>query len=128
MPAPVRKSTSGPTKRETSKRGARKGALPKRPTARVSEVDGAIAVLANDPEFQRRVAEQMAAGKAAQQLGRAIVELMRGFGAAQRGEAIPIVSEDASRAASDFLSLVEQHNAPVPSDDEVTEMVRSWSA
>ena len=125
MPAPARKTTSGPTKRDTSKRAPRKVTLPKRPTARVSEVDGAIAVLANDPDFQRRVAEQMAAGKAAQQIGRAIVEILRGFGAAQRGE---VVSDDASRAASDFLRLVEQHNTPLPSDDDVTEMVRSWSA
>jgi hypothetical protein len=128
MPAPARKTTSGATKRDTSKRGARTATLPKRSTARVSEVDGAIAVLANDPEFQRRVAEQMAAGNAAQQIGRVIVELIRGFRPTPRGEAIPLVSDDAAQAAFDFLRLVEQHNAPVPSDDEVTEMVRSWSA
>jgi hypothetical protein len=94
----------------------------------VSEVDGAIAVLANDPEFQRKVAEQMAVGKAAQQFGRMIADLIRGVGAARRGEPIPSVSEDAMRAAAEFFARVQEHNGPGPSDEEVEEMVRSWSA
>jgi hypothetical protein len=127
MAAPDRKRpASAVSKRQTSKRVPRKGTLPKRPTARISEVDGAIAVLANDPEFQKRVAEQMAVGKAAQEFGRMLVEVFRRVGAAQGGERGPLVSHDAMQAAADFLSSVEEHNEPA-TDDDVAEMVRSWS-
>ncbi|MBN8613199.1 MAG: hypothetical protein J0L92_21585 [Deltaproteobacteria bacterium] len=94
----------------------------------MSEVDGAIAVLANDPDFQRKVAEQMAAGKAAQQFRSVIAELIRGFAASRRGELLPSVSDDAMQAAAEFFARVQEHNEAGASDDDVEEMVRSWSA
>lgn len=129
MSANARKpSTAASPKRRPAKPRAPRAPEPsKRPIARVSEVDGAIAVLANDPEFQKKVANQIALGAGAQVLGRIIGDVLRQLAASKRGDVGPAVPPEGMRAAAEFLAEVLKYNDE-PSDDEIEEMVRSWSA
>lgn len=119
----ARKPTASSSKRKPAARAAAKAvSKTTRPVARVSEgARGQLAVLANDPEFQTRVAQQLVAGAAAGKFAQIIRGLLTGLAPA------PLVSDDAMMAAAEFMAEVAKHNGPPPSDDELDEMVRSWA-
>jgi hypothetical protein len=127
MPATARKPSTAAASPKKRPAKPRKPEVPRRPVARVSEVDGAIAVLANDPEFQKEVADQIAVGAGAQVLGRIFSDILSKFAASNEGRALPAVAPEGMRAAAELFAEVLKHNDE-PSDDEIDAMVRSWSA
>lgn len=128
MTASARKNAprGTPKKRPARARPATKPTLgkPSRRVARVSEGPvGKLAVLANDADFQKQIAQHIERGVLAQGLANALREIF----ASAKWTREPAVSGDAMKAAEEFLAEVAKHSGPPPSDDELEEMLRSWA-
>lgn len=110
-----------PARRAT---GAKPAPRPERRVARVSEgALGKLAVLANDPEFQKQIAQHIERGVLVQAFGKALREIF----ASPKWTRETAVSDDAMKAAAEFLDEVARHNGPPPSEAELDEMIRSWA-
>lgn len=126
MTASARKNAprSAPKKPQAGARPRKPVVKATRPVARVSEgARGELAVLANDPDFQKQVAQHIATGVLAQSLLQAIVKIVTDG----KWTSPPPLSTEAMQAAAEFLAEVAKHNGPPPSEDELDEMLRSWA-
>lgn len=124
MAAGARKHVTRTPPKKALARPPKAAVKPARPIARVSTgARGKLAVLANDPEFQKQVARHIEAGVLAESLVKALVNLF----ANAKTTTVPPVSDEAMKAAEAFLAEVAKHNGPPPTEAELDEMIRSWA-